>query len=66
MTDTKNEEFDKWCLTAKDPKYEHQLTPVPYVTTMIYKVCGGDNNKFDEAIRILKAAFEAGQEHPKP
>jgi hypothetical protein len=51
-----NPEFEQWTYTGKDPQ-----TNMPWVTTMLYRVCGQDGDKFDEAVRILQAAFEAGQ-----
>lgn len=54
--DEKMTEFDAWTYTAKDP-----TTGMPFVTTLLYRVCDQDGTKFDEAVRILKAAYEAGQ-----
>lgn len=58
-----NLKFDRWCFTAKDPQSPlFNGAPLPYLTTLLHRVCGDDQAKFEEATRILQAAFEAGQE----
>jgi hypothetical protein len=49
-------DFEKWCYTAQDPR-----TGLPFLTTLLYRICDNDEAKFDEGCRLLQEAFEAGQ-----
>jgi hypothetical protein len=52
--------FDAWCFAAMDETVELDGRPMPLLTTLIYRVCGNDLQRFDEALRIVKAAYSAG------
>lgn len=54
--------FDRWCLTATDPNIPPlDGHPIPVLTTLLHRVCQGDQARFQEALRLLQIAFEAGQ-----
>lgn len=55
-----NTEYEKWLRRARDPE-----TGMPYGTHLIYKVCDGDDKRFEEGERLLRIAFEAGMAVPK-
>lgn len=58
------DDFDRWCFTATDPKSPTQsgYHRAPVITVLLFKVCGNDHEKFEEATRLLRIAFEAGRE----
>lgn len=59
--DNNNPSFDRWCYSAVDPRFKmDDGKPLPVLTVVLYKVCGNDPAKFEEATRALRAAFEAG------
>lgn len=62
MTDLpQNEDFDRWLFTAQDERINlDDGKPVPVMTTVLYRVCGNDPKRFEEACRALQLAFEAG------
>ena len=37
-------------------------TGLPALTTLLYKVCGGDDTKFSEACRLLNLFMDKAQE----
>ncbi len=54
--------FDHWCLTAVDPNVPPlDGHSIPLLTTLLHRVCHGDQARFHEALRIMQIAFEAGQ-----
>lgn len=53
--------FDRWCHSAVDPRFRMEDgKPLPVLTVVLYRVCGNDPAKFEEAVCALRAAFEAG------
>lgn len=57
----KNEDFDRWCFTARsDVKFEDG-SPLPLLTVFLHRVCGNDPKKFEQGVEMLRAAFEAGE-----
>lgn len=59
--DTANPVFDMWCYTATDPRFKFEDgKPLPLLTVVLHRVCGNNPAKFAEAMRALRAAFEAG------
>lgn len=56
-----NPAFDRWTLRAKDDRHRLHGEPVPLLTTVLYRVCDNDEKRFEEAIRAMRLAFEAGQ-----
>lgn len=60
-----NSAFDRWCYTAIDDRMQIKGKPVPLLTTLLYRVCGEDQDKFDDVLSALQAAFEAGQRASK-
>lgn len=62
MTDEmpKNEQFDRWCFSAVDNRVMLDGKPLPVLTVVLHRACGGDNARFTEALRALQVAFEAG------
>lgn len=62
-----NPAFDLWCYTAKDPDsqpfpYPHSPRgQVPFLTTFLYRVCDNKTGPFEVGLKVLRAAFEAGQ-----
>ncbi len=74
MTDTAddptasgNPAFDMWCYTAKDPKsppfpFAHSPAgQIPLMTVFLHKVCSNNGGTFEVGLKVLQAAFEAGQ-----
>ena len=61
-----NTAFDEWCFTATDDRTLIDGKPIPMMTTLLYRVCDNDRKKFEEAIRLLQAAFEAGEATSSP
>lgn len=59
MTDEKEKAkaFEQWCYTAQNPE-----TNLPLLTHIIYKVCQENQERFKEAVEILKKAFKDGYE----
>jgi hypothetical protein len=53
-------DFEKWCLTASS-NMVRDGHPLPWVTLLLIRVCDNDVNKFNEALIILRAAFEDGK-----
>lgn len=53
--------FDDWMLAQIDDRTEMDGHPVPLLTTLLYKVCDGDKLRFEEAIYIIRKAYEGGQ-----
>lgn len=49
--------FDRWTYLGRDPD-----THMPWITLLLHRVCDNDQAKFEEALRILRAAFAAGQQ----
>lgn len=62
MTDLpKNEAFDRWCFTAMDERVRFDDgKPLPVLTVVLHRVCKNDHRAFEEALRALQTAFEAG------
>ena len=60
MSDDIDPDFEKWFYNARDP-----ATNMPYGTHLLYKVCDNDGPKFDEGVRLLEIAFEAGRDAEK-
>lgn len=59
--EAENKSFDRWCYSAVDPRFRLDSgAPLPVLTVVLYKVCGNDPSRFEEATRALRAAFEAG------
>ena len=59
--DVPNQVFDMWCFTATDPRVKWEDgKPMPLLTVVLHRVCGNNPAKFEEAVRALRAAFEAG------
>lgn len=54
-------DFERWCYTATDDRHMIDGSPVPMLTTLIYRVCNGDAEKFGEALHIVRSAFDAGK-----
>lgn len=52
-----NEAFELWCYNTWEVV---NGISVPVLTTLMYRVCNRDHEKFDEAMRIIRMAFEAG------
>lgn len=48
------DEIDMILMRAKDPTVEFKGGPVPAMTTMLFRVCNQDAEKFDEASRIIR------------
>lgn len=46
--------YENWFYHSRD------TNRMPYGTNMLYAVCDNDQNRFQEAERIIQAAFEAG------
>jgi hypothetical protein len=40
-------------IRVKDPMYTMQGHPVPALTTLLYKVCDNNSEKFNEACRLI-------------
>lgn len=49
-------EFDKLFLSTQDPQ-----NGVPACTTLLHKVCDGDEKKFDEACRLIELFVKKAQ-----
>ena len=56
----RNPAFDAWCYLAESP-LKMDGRPLPLLTELIYRVCDNDAAKFERALEMLQAAFEAGQ-----
>jgi hypothetical protein len=54
-------DFDRWCFTATDDRYLIHGRPIPMLTTLLHRVCNGDAEKFEEALHIMRFAFDAGK-----
>lgn len=52
--------FDHWCYSATDDRVKLDGRPMPVLAVVLYRVCGSDPKRFDEALLALRAAFEAG------
>lgn len=52
--------FDQWFFRAVDPTVTVDGRPVPVATTLLYRVCREDQALFEEALRLLRIAFEDG------
>lgn len=50
---------DRWLFTARSAD-DHLM-----LTTLLYRVCGGSGERFEEATGYLEAAFAAGVAHGK-
>ena len=50
--------FHQWCLTAPSAVMMDDH-PLPLLTVLLH-LCGNDERKFEEATKILRAAFLAG------
>ena len=53
--------FDDWIMAEVDDLNEIDGKPALLLTTLLYKVCGEDKTRFEEAIRILRLTYEAGK-----
>ena len=53
-------DFDLWCFAAKS-EIMMDGKPLPLLTELLRKVCDSDSDKFNRAIDILRAAYEAGE-----
>lgn len=62
----KNKEFDLWCYTAQadGDKYALDDKPICLLTVLLYGVCDNNPRRFETALEILQAAYEAGQLTP--
>lgn len=54
--------FDRWCYSATDARVKIDDMPAPVLTVVLYRVCGNDAKRFEEALIALRAAFDAGAE----
>lgn len=63
MTDLpENADFDRWCFTAQDERIKlDDGKPLPVLTVVLHRACGNDPKRFEEAVRAMQLAFEAGQ-----
>jgi hypothetical protein len=53
--------------TTKDPLNKIGVHDIPAMTTMLYRVCGNDSGKFDEAMRLVELfIIEALNQANKP
>lgn len=53
--------FDMWCYTATDQRFKlDDGKPLPLLTVVLHRVCGNNPDRFAEAVRALRVAFEAG------
>lgn len=52
--------FDRWALTAPDPGRTIDGRTVPVITSLLYVVCDGNSPRFDEAMRLMQLAYNAG------
>ncbi len=52
--------------TVQDPETQFQGRSLPACTTMLHRVCMGDETRFEEACRLISlyinAAYELGKE----
>ena len=56
-----NAAFDQWCFTANDDRVKlEDGRPLPVLTVVLHRVCRNDTRAFNEALRALQLAFEAG------
>lgn len=53
--------FDQWCFLAVDPTVLIDGRPVPALTTVLFRVCAEDTGRFEDALRFLRMAFDAGR-----
>lgn len=49
-------------IRTKDPENRLLGNPVPALTTLLYKVCDQDQNKFEEATRLVDLFIEEALE----
>lgn len=61
MEEPSNPAFERWCYTTKDDSVLLGSRPAPLLTTLLYRVCDNDQAKFDDVLKALQSAFEAGQ-----
>lgn len=57
---SENPAFTRWSFEAQSD-ITMDGKPVPLMTELLYRVCDGSQEKFDAAVDMLKAAFEAGR-----
>ena len=50
--------FDQWFFRAVDPTVEIEGRAVPVGTTLLYRVCREDQALFEEALRLMRIAFD--------
>ena len=61
MSLPKNDAFDRWCFTAVDERVKFEDgRPLTILTVVLHRACRNDPQAFDEALRALQLAFEAG------
>jgi len=46
--------YDEAQMNTEDPKNMMNGKPVPALTTLLYAVCDGNHDKFNEAIRLVE------------
>ena len=51
--------FDRWCYTAQSETMMDGK-PLPLLTELLHRVCDGDEQRFANAVEIMRAAFKAG------
>ena len=54
------DEVEKYFFTTKDPQ-----TGLPAITTLLYDICNQNNDKFNEACRLIRLFIEKAQEDLK-
>ncbi len=53
-------QMDSILMGTEDPDSSAGGSPVPAATTLLYRVCGKDPEKFDEALRLANLFVQAG------
>jgi len=54
-----DDDIEPLLFSVRDPKYNFQGRPVPALTSLMYRVCGDDPERFEEATRILQLFIDA-------
>jgi len=55
---------DRILYTTDDPETQLDGCPVPAMTTMLHRVCGNDEAKFHEAMRLVELFIRAALAAP--
>lgn len=56
-----SKEFLVWGMTAHTGEKLDDGHPLPLLTILLYRVCGGEIAKFETMVEMLAVAFDAGQ-----